>query len=125
MINDYAELVTEVAHRTGATDVASRAKMYVGMAEEYMRKALRIGSVDLVPAFEGLEAADTNWLLQESPETYLQAVQYQVFQSLNDVERGAPMKALLDQSLDRLLHDAKLAVVKGAKIAAPGGQHGR
>lgn len=125
MINDYAELITEAAHRTGMTDVASRAKMYVGMAEEYMRKALRIGSVDLIADFEGLEANNSNWLLEESPETYLHAVMYQIYAANSDVERGALTKSLLDASLAEISHDAKLSLVKGAKIARIGGNHDR
>ena len=46
MINDYAELITEAAHRTGVTDVASRAKMYVGMAEKALSKRLRVADME-------------------------------------------------------------------------------
>lgn len=120
MIADYAELVTEVAHRSGVTDVANRATMFVGMAEEYMRKALRIGSVDLIADFDGLATADTNWLLEESPETYLDAVLFQVYRAEGDHDRAAPVRALLDQALEVLFEDAKRAAYAGKTIVRQG-----
>ena len=46
MINDYAELIAEAAQRTGVTDVASRAKMYVGMAEKALSRQLRVADME-------------------------------------------------------------------------------
>ena len=48
MINDYPELITEVALRSGITDVANRAKMLVGMAENALSKRLRLGGMESV-----------------------------------------------------------------------------
>lgn len=45
MIQDYAELVTEVAERTGIP-IASRAAQYVGMAERYLNQQLRVGDME-------------------------------------------------------------------------------
>lgn len=42
MINDYGELVTEAAVRSGVSDVPSRAPMLVGMAENWLSKQLRM-----------------------------------------------------------------------------------
>lgn len=123
MINDFAELIGEVTERTGVSDVANRAGMHVGLAEEYIRKALHIGSVDLIADFDGLEQADSNWLLQDSPETYVQAVMYQVFQSKLDLERGGIVKALLDESLETIFYDAKLEASKGARVTLPEAAH--
>lgn len=41
MINDYQELVTEAAQRSGVSDLPSRAAMIVGMAEGWLNKRLR------------------------------------------------------------------------------------
>lgn len=46
MINDYAELIAEASQRTGVTDVASRARMCVGMAEKALSKQLRVADME-------------------------------------------------------------------------------
>lgn len=119
MITDYAELVAEVTERSGVSGVANRATQFVGMAEDYMRKALRVGSVGLVDDIPPLATANTNWFLELHSEAYIQAVLFQVYQAGGDFERGSVAKGLLDQSLDVILHNAKLAAVKGHKMVTP------
>lgn len=186
MINDYAELITEAAHRTGVTDVASRAKMYVGMAEKALSKRLRVadteaettlttnslgrvglpddyiaaravfvnkdelprksfsqirqeracgyaiqGSVlhsseretdhDLAyyAAIPSLEANDTNWLLDAEPELYLQAVVFQIYTAVNDLEKAQTTAGYLDILIEDFLRSDRVARYAGAKIAAP------
>lgn len=46
-ISDYSELVTEVVHRSGVSDVANRASMYVGMAERMLEKQLRTSDMEV------------------------------------------------------------------------------
>lgn len=116
MIADYPALIARVTERSGHSDVANRAAEYVGMAEEYIREALRIGSVDLIAALDGLADNGTNWLLEENPEAYTLAVLYQVHQAKGDTEQGALVRALLDDRLETISHDAKLEVLKGAEI---------
>lgn len=154
MISDYSELVTEVSARSGISDVANRAKMFVGMAEKNLSKHLRLsgmetsailttdadGNVSLpsdyqemrsirvnqrnhdrisldallsgqcgyavqgkvlkssyksaphaivyYAAIPSLEANNTNWLLEDEPETYLQAVLFQVYTANNELEKA-------------------------------------
>ncbi len=162
MISDYPELIAEVAERSGVSDVATRAKMYVGMAEKALSKRLRLaeqeksvelvtdatGAVDLPADFEeirtilvgdryidrkplevilrgrqtgyavegrvlksshaltahqlvyyaslpGLEANNTNWLLDDEPEIYLHAVLFQVYTAKNDIARAEATAAYL------------------------------
>lgn len=45
MIQDYAELVTEVAHRTGL-EIAPRAAQYVGLAEKALEKHLKTSGME-------------------------------------------------------------------------------
>ncbi len=46
MINDYPELIAEVSTRSGVSDVVSRAKMFVGMAEKALSKRLRLANME-------------------------------------------------------------------------------
>lgn len=46
MIGDYTELIVEVAARSGIPDVASRARMWVGMAEKMLSKRLRLAEME-------------------------------------------------------------------------------
>jgi len=46
MIRDYPELISEVSRRSGVTDVANHAAMYVGMAETALSKMLRVGEME-------------------------------------------------------------------------------
>ena len=46
MINDYPELIAEVSARSGVSDVASRARMHVGMAEKMLSRRLRLSGME-------------------------------------------------------------------------------
>ncbi|WP_420013332.1 phage adaptor protein [Tateyamaria sp.] len=187
MINDYAELITEAAHRTGVTDVASRAKMYVGMAEKALSRRLRVadmeaettlttdnpGRVDLpddyiaaravfvnkaelprksfsqirqeracgyviqgsvlhsseretdhdlayYAAIPSLEANNTNWLLDAEPELYLQAVIFQIYTAMNDLEKVQATAGYLNTLIGGVARQDTVARYAGMKIAASG-----
>lgn len=163
MINDYPELIAEVSARSGVSDVASRARMHVGMAEKMLSRRLRLsgmetavtlttdaeGSVGLPDDFQemrivrtskreltrqpvgmvlygratgyfvhgktlkssynsaphdclyyaaipGLEENNTNWLLADEPEIYLQSVLLQVYVSQCDVDKAQTISGYLD-----------------------------
>lgn len=116
MIADYPALIARVTERTGHSDVANRAGEYVAMAEEYIREKLRIGSVDLISPLYSLQDMGVNWLLEENPEAYVLAVQYQVHQAKTEVEKAVLIKGLLDERLDQIHHDAKLESMNGVEI---------
>lgn len=48
MIADYPELIAEVSARSGFSDVVSRARMFVGMAENMLSKRLRLADMETV-----------------------------------------------------------------------------
>jgi hypothetical protein len=187
MLSDYSELIAEASHRTGLTDVASRAKMYVGMAEKALSKRLRVadmetvalistdssGSVDLpsdyvttravfvnkaelvrkslsqikqdrafgyviqggkfvssetetehslayYAAIPSLEANNTNWLLDQEPELYLQAVMFQIHTAATDLEKAQATGAYLNSLLQGVTDTDNAARYAGMKIATPG-----
>lgn len=55
---DYSELVSEVQHRSGVTDVASRAEHYVRSAERAMEKRLRVGAMEKIATITADETGD-------------------------------------------------------------------
>ena len=187
MLSDYSELIAEASHRTGVTDVASRTKMYVGMAENALSKRLRVaemeadavlttdatGTVDLpseyvmaravfvgkaelvrktlsqikqdracgyviqggkfvssetetehslayYAAIPSLEVNNTNWLLDQEPELYLQAVMFQIYTAANDLEKAQATAAYLNALLQGVTSNDHAARYAGMKIATPG-----
>lgn len=186
MIADYAELIAEVSQRTGQTDVASRAAMFVGMAERVLSRRLRVadaeatatvasdafGVVDLpddyiapralfigdrelrrlslaeqqvgnscgyavqggkllsseaeadhvlhyYAALPSLEANDTNWLLESDPETYLQAVMFQVYSATGDVEKAQITDAYMQTLIERIVTADNVARYSQTHMARP------
>jgi hypothetical protein len=46
MINDYAELIAEVAERSGVSGVANRADMFTGLAESWLNRHLKTSEME-------------------------------------------------------------------------------
>ena len=65
MIQDYAELIAEVTTRSSVSDVATRAKMHVGMAENMLSKRLRTSDMEtavvLTTDADGLAALPSDY----------------------------------------------------------------
>ncbi len=187
MIQDYAALIAEVTARSGVSDVATRAQMYVGMAENALSKRLRVGDMEAeatlttdedgradVPAdflevrslrtadqalpqrtlravqdglvcgfavqgkalvttekevdlelgyyaaLPGLEANDTNWLLEQDPEVYLSAVLFQVFIANSNLEGAQAVTGLLTGQIEALNRDDYRRRHAGARVNVGG-----
>lgn len=52
MIQDYSELVAEVAERSGFSDVANRASMFVGLAEKMLSRRLRLSGMESISSLQ-------------------------------------------------------------------------
>ena len=94
MINDYSELVVEASRLSGITDVAQRAPMYIGMAEDFLSKKLR-KNINPLTASNA-----TNQLLAEEPELYLHAVVFQALANNNETERAAVERNYLETLIE-------------------------
>lgn len=71
---DFPELLTEVQHRSGVTDVTSRGAHYVSTAEKMLEKRLKVGAMEktvtLMTDAEGVAALPADFLQLRTADEY-------------------------------------------------------
>jgi hypothetical protein len=114
---NYAELVAEVAQRTGADGFAMRAAQYVTQAETELGQHFKPQEY---PWLSSVVTGGTNWLMSENPEIYLAAVLKQFYFGTLDTEKATISAAYLNELVENKKSHDRVVRYSGERPANPG-----
>ena len=114
---NYAELIAEIAERTGAAGFAMRAEQYTLQAEAELSHHFQPQEY---PSIYSIVDAGTNWLLHDSQEIYLAAVLKQFYLAALDTEKAAVSGQYLSDLIERKKVHDRVVRYSGEKPSVPG-----
>lgn len=114
---NYAELVAEVADRTGAQGFSMRAAQYVTQAETELAQHFKPQEY---PGIYSIVTANTNWLLTSNQEIYIAAVLKQYYLAKLDTEKATAADQYLQDLVDSKKAHDRTVRYSGERAAIPG-----
>ena len=114
---NYAELVAEVAERTGAEGFAMRASQYVKQAEAELNQHFKPQEY---PGVYSIETNGTNWLINSNQEIYIAAVLKQFYLGILDMEKAVAAGNYLSTLIDNKKMSDRVIRYSGERPAIPG-----
>lgn len=114
---NYAELIAEVADRTGEPGFAMRAKQYVTQAETELGQAFNPFEYS---SLGSIVTNGTNWLLSSNQEIYIAAVLKQFYLAKLDTERASAANGYLQGLINDKKASDRVIRYSGEKPAIPG-----
>lgn len=114
---NYAELIAEVANRTGAQGFAMRAAQYTRQAENDLSRHFKPQEY---PGIYSVIQNDTNWLLKGEEEIYVAAVLKQFYLGALDTEKAAAADGYLQSLIDAKKANDRVVRYSGERPAIPG-----
>lgn len=114
---NYAELIAEVADRTGAPGFAMRAEQYVKQAETELGQHFKPQEYS---SLYSIVTGGTNWLLNSNQEIYIAAVLKQFYLAGLDTEKAVAADQYLADLIDRKKTDDRIVRYAGERPGIPG-----